>query len=106
MGAILNERYSKLVNGNTEDAPEFLSFPKAMLSFAERATLFQLAKYCYRGRGEIVDAGAFLGGSAFSLGRGLLENPAVSATYAIFASLAFGLAGLALTRNQLPPQPG
>ena len=35
-----------------------------------------------------------------------VENPAVSATYAIFASLAFGLAGLALTRNQLPPQPG
>lgn len=33
-----------------------------------------------------------------------IENPAISATYAIFASLAFGLVGLALTRNQLPPQ--
>ena len=29
-----------------------------------------------------------------------VENPAVSATYAIFASMAFGLAGLALTRDQ------
>ena len=33
-----------------------------------------------------------------------VENPAVSATYAIFASLAFGLFGLAVTRNSLPAQ--
>ncbi|KAA1189686.1 sodium:solute symporter family protein [Pseudohalioglobus sediminis] len=35
---------------------------------------------------------------------GGVENPAVSATYAIFASLAFGLFGLAVTRNAMPAQ--
>ena len=35
---------------------------------------------------------------------GGVENPAVSATYGIMVSLAFGLAGLLLTRNRLPAQ--
>jgi len=35
---------------------------------------------------------------------GGVENPAISATYGIFASLAFGLLGLLLTRNSLPAQ--
>ncbi|PLW69153.1 sodium:solute symporter family transporter [Pseudohalioglobus lutimaris] len=35
---------------------------------------------------------------------GGIENPAVSATYGIIASLVFGIAGLLLTRNQLPAQ--
>ncbi|RLQ23440.1 sodium:solute symporter family protein [Seongchinamella sediminis] len=37
---------------------------------------------------------------------GGVENPAVSATYAILASLGFGLAGLFISRNQLPARMG
>ncbi|TDG15528.1 sodium:solute symporter family protein [Seongchinamella unica] len=37
---------------------------------------------------------------------GGVENPAVSATYAIFASLGFGLVGLAMSRDQRPVQAG
>ena len=36
---------------------------------------------------------------------GGVENPAVSATYAIFASLGFGLIGLAVSRNAPNPHP-
>jgi SSS family solute:Na+ symporter/sodium/pantothenate symporter len=55
-------------------------------------------------------AGIGLGGHLLlNLGFGV-ENPAVSATWAIFAALAFGVAGLVITRPDAaatpPPAPG
>lgn len=46
----------------------------AMLGGEERQFLYWVAKECYTGRGEIMDIGAFLGGSAAALGQGLRNN--------------------------------
>ncbi len=45
-----------------------------MLSTAERALLYWLARDYYTGAGEIVDGGCFLGGSTLSLARGLIDG--------------------------------
>ncbi|MGE4318223.1 MAG: hypothetical protein AB7E96_04885 [Deferribacterales bacterium] len=45
-----------------------------MLGFSETAMLYYLAKDYYKGYGEIIDLGAFIGASSFALSRGLREN--------------------------------
>lgn len=45
-----------------------------MLSSAERALLYWLARDYYTGVGEIVDGGCFVGGSTLSLGHGLIDG--------------------------------
>ena len=45
-----------------------------MLSAAERALLYWLARDYYSGAGKIIDGGCFLGGSTLALGRGLLDG--------------------------------
>jgi hypothetical protein len=50
---------------------------KTMLSAQELERLYLLAKDQYTGRGEIVDGGAFLGGSTMALACGLRDNPGV-----------------------------
>jgi hypothetical protein len=55
--------------------PEELRHVKTMLSAQELDLLYTLARDRYTGRGEIVDAGAFLGGSTLALAGGLRDNP-------------------------------
>lgn len=51
---------------------------KTMLSAQELELLYTLARDHYTGRGDIVDGGAFLGGSTLALGSGLRDNPVVA----------------------------
>lgn len=50
---------------------------EALLHPEERKIMCWMAAQIYRGEGVIVDAGAFLGGSARSFAEGLSENPAI-----------------------------
>ena len=49
--------------------------PKGMLGPREGSMLYTLTREYYRGYGEIVDAGAFLGSSAYCFARGLGSGP-------------------------------
>ena len=51
-----------------------------MLTPEEMKLLYYIGKNDYTGRGEIIDAGAFCGGSAYALAAGLNDNPVVSST--------------------------
>jgi hypothetical protein len=55
--------------------PEEVKHVKTMLSGQELELLYTLARHRYTGRGEIIDAGAFLGGSTLALASGLRDNP-------------------------------
>jgi ubiquinone/menaquinone biosynthesis C-methylase UbiE len=46
-----------------------------MLALEERQFLYHIARDEYRGEGEIMDVGAFLGASAYALAAGLRDNP-------------------------------
>jgi hypothetical protein len=54
--------------------PEVLAVP-AMLGLEERQFLYHLGRDVYRGDGEIMDVGAFLGASACALAAGMRDNP-------------------------------
>jgi hypothetical protein len=54
--------------------PVELTRVKTMLSAQEVELLYTLARDQYTGRGEIIDAGAFLGGSTLALACGLRDN--------------------------------
>lgn len=58
--------------------PEALRHVKTMLSIDERTLLYTLTKDFYGGQGDIIDGGAFLGGSTLSLATGLKDNPRVT----------------------------
>lgn len=49
--------------------------PVGMLGASEGALFYHLAREWWRGRGTIVDAGSFLGRSAYCFARGLQANP-------------------------------
>jgi hypothetical protein len=55
-----------------------VKLPVAMQSAGELAMLHWLASRYYRGDGEIIDAGCFLGGSTVPLAAGLHANPLVA----------------------------
>ena len=57
------------------DLPENVSKSPSMMSQEEKSFLYGLAKDYYCGKGLIVDAGAFLGGSTVCFGEGLRRNP-------------------------------
>lgn len=59
---------------------ECVDAPPGMLGNGEGHLLYYLARDHYRGSGAIVDAGAFLGRSAWFLARGLEANPNVPRT--------------------------
>jgi len=75
--------------------PAELTQVKTMLSAQELDLLYTLARDRYSGRGEIVDGGAFLGGSTLALGSGLRDNPSTLAkqgrvhSYDLFVSDVF-----------------
>src|SRR5262245_7828581 len=58
--------------------PDDLRQVKTMLSAQELTLLYRLARDAYAGCGEIVDGGAFLGGSTLALALGLRDNPRVA----------------------------
>ena len=58
--------------------PDDLRQVKTMLSAQELTLLYRLARDTYAGCGEIVDGGAFLGGSTLALALGLRDNPRVT----------------------------
>ncbi len=55
--------------------PDVVKRAKTMLSAQELDLLYTLARDQFTGHGEIVDGGAFLGGSTLALGHGLKDNP-------------------------------
>lgn len=55
--------------------PDDLRRVRTMLSAQELTLLYRLARDTYAGCGEIVDGGAFLGGSTLALALGLRDNP-------------------------------
>lgn len=59
---------------NPETFPEEINYPKGMIGPEERRLLHWLGAEYYSGEGVIVDAGAFLGASAFCLASGLARN--------------------------------
>lgn len=60
------------------DQRAVLDMPRGMLGRTEGAMLHVLARDHYRGYGEIIDAGAFLGSSTYCLAKGLEENDRIS----------------------------
>jgi hypothetical protein len=61
----------------TATLPDELQHVTTMLSPQELELLYTLARDTYTGRGEIIDGGAFLGGSTLALGCGLRDNTRV-----------------------------
>ncbi|CAN5276966.1 hypothetical protein BH23VER1_BH23VER1_20010 [soil metagenome] len=55
-------------------------YPPTMLADDELALLYWLGSEYWRGEGEIIDAGCFLGGSTFALASGAKANPHVPET--------------------------
>jgi hypothetical protein len=55
--------------------PRNVDFPKGMLGSEERRAFYWMGRECVDGRGHIVDAGAFLGASAYCFAAGLADNP-------------------------------
>lgn len=47
----------------------------SMMFPSERDILYSIAKHYYRGHGDIIDAGIYLGASTFCFAKGLAENP-------------------------------
>jgi len=62
-------------NGATVTPPEGVFSVKGMLGDEERRCLYWLARYLYSGAGAIIDAGSFIGASAYCLAEGLRANP-------------------------------
>ncbi|QEN88737.1 hypothetical protein FZC33_21610 [Labrys sp. KNU-23] len=60
------------------DTSEVQDMPHGMLSKMEGAFLFYLCRDVYLGAGEIIDAGAFLGASAFCMAKGLERNDRIT----------------------------
>ncbi len=56
--------------------PPEVRHARTMLSAQELELLYTLSRDHYTGRGDIVDGGAFLGGSTLALAAGLRDNPA------------------------------
>jgi hypothetical protein len=65
---------------------EEVYLPRGMLGFEERRMLYWLAAEYYSGAGTIVDAGAYLGASAFALASGLAASENAGAQHAIVHS--------------------
>jgi hypothetical protein len=63
----LQEIWTSIKNAPLEHVP-------ACLRKEEPSLLYTLARLYYEGKGEIIDAGSFLGGSSVALSKGLAEN--------------------------------
>jgi hypothetical protein len=61
---------------NVMQAPDALYAPKGMIGPEERRALYWIGSSWFTGKGAIVDAGAYVGASAFCLAAGVAANPA------------------------------
>ena len=66
--------------------PDRIYMPHGMIGFEERRMLYWLGAEHYSGAGVIVDAGAYLGASAFALASGLAQSRHAGATHAVVHS--------------------
>jgi hypothetical protein len=66
--------------------PDRIYLPHGMIGFEERRMLYWLGAEHYSGSGVIVDAGAYLGASAFALASGLARSRHAGATHALVHS--------------------
>src|SRR5688572_8941497 len=64
-----------VIPASLQSLPEEVRSTKTMLSEQELTLLYDLAGEHYTGQGEIVDGGAFLGGSTLALACGVRDNP-------------------------------
>ena len=62
---------------NNCGAPSEIYLPKGMIGDEERRALYWISRHWFAGRGEIVDAGAYIGASAFAIAAGASANPVV-----------------------------
>ena len=60
---------------DVKDVPALPSHLASMMKQEELSLLYAMTKHHYRGTGEIIDLGPFLGSSTFMLVEGLLANP-------------------------------
>lgn len=74
---------------NISAAPSEIYKPKGMIGPEERRALYWLAKNWLTGRGAIVDAGAYIGASAFSLAAGLSANPNIAGSRPVIHSFDY-----------------
>lgn len=74
---------------NISTAPAKIYKPKGMIGPEERRALYWLAKNWFTGKGAIVDAGAYIGASAFSLAAGLSANPNVAGSQSVIHSFDY-----------------
>ena len=66
--------------------PDRIYMPRGMIGFEELRMLYWLAAEHYSGAGVIVDAGAYLGASAFALASGLAQSRYADAPHAVVHS--------------------
>ena len=62
------------------------ALPSSIISLmlpAERDILFSIAKHYYQNRGDIIDAGIFMGASTFCFAKGLIVNPKYNGSHHI-----------------------
>jgi organic radical activating enzyme len=74
---------------NTSTTPAKIYEPKGMIGPEERRALYWLAKNWITGRGAIIDAGAYIGASAFSLAAGLSANPNIAGSRPVIHSFDY-----------------
>jgi len=67
-------------------APDLLYVPRGMIGGEERRMLYWLAAEYYSGAGVVVDAGAYLGASAFALAMGLAGSRHAATPHAVVHS--------------------
>jgi hypothetical protein len=82
-------------------APHQLAMPRGMIGAEERRMLYWLAAEYYSGAGVVVDAGAYLGASAFALATGLAESRHAAAAYAVVHSYDRFVAADDYVRNDI-----
>jgi hypothetical protein len=83
------------------EIPREVYFPKGMLGAEERRMLFWLARECFLGRGVVVDAGAYVGASAFCLASGLSQSEHADAPSAVVHSYDLFIANEAYLTDPL-----
>src|SRR5688572_30386096 len=70
-GCRMQDLKSKPWNAPAADIPPSIFQPKGMLGDEERRCLYWLGRHVFSNRGSIIDAGAFIGSSAFCLAEGI-----------------------------------
>ena len=81
--------------------PDRIYMPHGMVGFEERRMLYWLGAEHYSGAGIVVDAGGYLGASAFALGAGLAQSQHAAAPRAVVHSYDRFVADDGYIRNDI-----